>query len=206
MGRHFVLLSDHAAFQWLRRTPEPMAQMARWLTFMELFDFEVQHRPGARHGNADGLSRSPHIDGEDLQLRRSSGCMQLGSSTEATRSQAACSNGANGSQVELLQEAATQTMDVKGATMDVSASTLSALAPIFVPGLARAAASREQPIGSGAYDSGEASVSAGEKLHTEQLQDPDIGPVMRLRLQQTEAPSVEQLLTESEAAKILWSQ
>jgi hypothetical protein len=44
MGRHFVLRTDHAALQWLRRTLEPMAQLARWLTFIELFDFDIQHR------------------------------------------------------------------------------------------------------------------------------------------------------------------
>jgi hypothetical protein len=36
-----------------------MAQLARWLTFIELFDFDVQHRAGTGHGNADGLSRIP---------------------------------------------------------------------------------------------------------------------------------------------------
>ena len=28
LGRHFVIRTDHAALQWLRRTPEPMAQLA----------------------------------------------------------------------------------------------------------------------------------------------------------------------------------
>jgi len=36
-----------------------MAQLARWLTFIEQFDFDMLHRQGARHGNADGLSRKP---------------------------------------------------------------------------------------------------------------------------------------------------
>jgi len=29
LGRHFVIRTDRAALQWLRRTPEPMAQLAR---------------------------------------------------------------------------------------------------------------------------------------------------------------------------------
>ena len=36
-----------------------MPQLARWLTFIEQFDYEVVHRPGTKHGNADGLSRKP---------------------------------------------------------------------------------------------------------------------------------------------------
>ena len=55
-GRHFVIRTDHVALSWLRRTPEPMPQLARWLTFIEQFDYEVVHRPGTKHGNADGLS------------------------------------------------------------------------------------------------------------------------------------------------------
>ena len=59
LGRSLVIRTDHSALQWLRRTPEPMGQLARWLTFIEQFQFEVIHRPGVKHGNADGLSRRP---------------------------------------------------------------------------------------------------------------------------------------------------
>jgi len=34
-----------------------MPQLARWLTFIEEFDYEIVHRTGKRHLNADGLSR-----------------------------------------------------------------------------------------------------------------------------------------------------
>lgn len=57
LGRHFVIQTYHAALTWLRRTAEPMPQLARWLTFIEQFDYEIAHRPGTKHGNADGLSR-----------------------------------------------------------------------------------------------------------------------------------------------------
>ena len=57
LGRHFVIRTDHAALTWLRRTAKPMPQLARWLTFIEQFDYEIEHRPGTKHGNADGLSR-----------------------------------------------------------------------------------------------------------------------------------------------------
>ena len=39
-----------------------------------------------------------------------------------------------------------------------------------------------------------------------QLQDPDIGPILKLRLQQTNQPRPEEIFTESEAVKILWGQ
>jgi len=62
LGRHMVIRTDHAALSWLRRTPEPMPQLARWLTFIEEYDYEVQHREGKKHGNADGLSRRPRTE------------------------------------------------------------------------------------------------------------------------------------------------
>ena len=65
-GRHFVIRTDHAALSWLRRTPEPMPQLARWLTLIEQYDYEVVHRSGKKHGNADGLSRRPEATESDL--------------------------------------------------------------------------------------------------------------------------------------------
>jgi len=58
LGRSFVIRTDHAALQWLRRTPEPIGQQARWLEILEEFDFQIQHRPGMQHCYADSLSRS----------------------------------------------------------------------------------------------------------------------------------------------------
>jgi len=58
LGRKFLIRTDHAALQWLKRTPEPIGQQARWLEILEEFDFEIQHRAGSKHCNADSLSRS----------------------------------------------------------------------------------------------------------------------------------------------------
>ena len=70
-GRHFVIRTDHAALSWLRRTPEPMPQLARWLTFIEEFDYEVVHRKGRSHANADGLSRiGPNRPNEDIKPKK----------------------------------------------------------------------------------------------------------------------------------------
>ena len=39
-------------------------QMARWLEILGTYDFEVVHRPGTKHGNADALSRLTCSRGE----------------------------------------------------------------------------------------------------------------------------------------------
>ena len=38
---------------------EPEGQVARWLEILSEYNFQVLHRPGVQHGNADALSRSP---------------------------------------------------------------------------------------------------------------------------------------------------
>lgn len=60
LGHHFLLRTDHSALQWLRKTPVPIGQQARWLTVIEEFQFELKHRPGSAHRNADAMSRRPH--------------------------------------------------------------------------------------------------------------------------------------------------
>jgi hypothetical protein len=61
-GRHFKLIIDHAALKWLhtmRDTIEggPASRLMRWILKLAEYDFEVEHKAGAIHSDADGLSR-----------------------------------------------------------------------------------------------------------------------------------------------------
>ena len=58
-GRHFTIRTDHGSLRWLLRFKTPDGQMVRWLETLYIYDFEVQHRAGSAHGNADALSRRP---------------------------------------------------------------------------------------------------------------------------------------------------
>ena len=57
LGRKFLIRTDHAPLQWLYRTPEPIGQQGRWLDLLAEYEFDIQHRPGRVHNNADALSR-----------------------------------------------------------------------------------------------------------------------------------------------------
>ena len=63
-GNKFLIRTDHGALRWLMNFKNPEGQTARWLEVMGTYTFEIQHRPGTRHGNADGLSRRPCEDCE----------------------------------------------------------------------------------------------------------------------------------------------
>ena len=57
LGRKFLVRTDHSALRWVMSFKEPQDQMARWMEILSQFDFEIEHRPGKKHGNADALSR-----------------------------------------------------------------------------------------------------------------------------------------------------
>jgi len=58
-GQKFVLRTDHAALKWLLQFKEPEGQLARWIEQLQCYDFNIEHRKGTAHGNADALSRRP---------------------------------------------------------------------------------------------------------------------------------------------------
>ena len=60
--RPFLLRTDHGSLRWLMHFKNPESQIARWLSTLGELHFTVEHRPGAQHGNADGLSRQFDTD------------------------------------------------------------------------------------------------------------------------------------------------
>ena len=57
MGRRFLLRTDYGSLTWLRNFREPEGQLARWLERLEELEFDIVHRQGKKHTNADALSR-----------------------------------------------------------------------------------------------------------------------------------------------------
>jgi len=64
-GRSFRLRTHHASLIWLCRWAEPSSQVAQWLEILAEFSYRIEHWPGKKHGNADGLNR-----------RQADGCKQ----------------------------------------------------------------------------------------------------------------------------------
>ena len=60
-GRKFVLHTDHHSLKWLMSISDPSGRLARWSLLVQQYDFEIIHRQGAAHANADALSRRPYI-------------------------------------------------------------------------------------------------------------------------------------------------
>ena len=57
LGREFTLRTNHGSLTWLQSFKDPEGQLARWLEKLQQFSFNIAHRQGKSHRNADGLSR-----------------------------------------------------------------------------------------------------------------------------------------------------
>lgn len=61
-GRKFTIRTDHGSLRWLTNFKQLEGQFCRWVNVLENYDYEIVHRPGRAHGNADALSRLPCYD------------------------------------------------------------------------------------------------------------------------------------------------
>jgi hypothetical protein len=57
--RKFTLITDHCPLTWLKSIKEPKGRLARWLLTISEYDWQIRHKAGKHHRNADGLSRAP---------------------------------------------------------------------------------------------------------------------------------------------------
>ena len=73
LGRKFLVRTDNSAVRyWMRlqsSSYDAQGQTARWMVRLAAFDFDIKHRPGKQHGNADGMSRTPFLRCAQCELR-----------------------------------------------------------------------------------------------------------------------------------------
>jgi len=60
-GFHFNLVTDHQALRYLKSMKDPHGRIARWLMEMQIYDFDIDHKPGKLHIAPDALSRAPIV-------------------------------------------------------------------------------------------------------------------------------------------------
>ena len=97
LGRRFKLRTDHSSLQWLVNFRDPQGLLARWLEILADYQFDIVHRAGSAHGDADALSRVPQLTADVGCQTESSGTVTNGvtvcavGSEQATVSSWSCS-------------------------------------------------------------------------------------------------------------------
>ena len=71
LGRKFLIVTDHKALVSLlngnnKKNKTMFSRLTRWLNRLIPFDFQVEHKPAAKIGLADYLSRHPSLDAQPV--------------------------------------------------------------------------------------------------------------------------------------------
>ncbi|GBG80375.1 hypothetical protein CBR_g30743 [Chara braunii] len=59
LGRNFKIFSYHSTLQWMKSQGELNDKLARYIQFIDMFDFKLKHKKGCYNKVADTLSRKP---------------------------------------------------------------------------------------------------------------------------------------------------
>ncbi|KAG1072057.1 hypothetical protein G6F42_025954 [Rhizopus arrhizus] len=55
LGKKFTVITDHSALNGLLKTPNPTGIIARWITILSEYEFEIKYRPGRINENNWGM-------------------------------------------------------------------------------------------------------------------------------------------------------
>ena len=197
-GKKFLIRTDHGSLRWLMNFKTPEGQTARWLEVLGAFNFDIEHRPGRQHGNADGMSRIPcrqcgrsrSISGVDFESGVVSDQVRSGSDSEADDRQEVGSCQESHSLSEERSNKFVLTMSGKSVVDK----------PSSLVGKAQEKVSAEKP---------EAVWLHGwsyEQLREAQIQDNCVSKVLLWKEQDISRPSWKDISSESKSVKTLWAQ
>ena len=69
LSNQFKLYTDHQAMKYVINLRDPHGRIARWMSLLAEFNFEIVYRPGEKNANADYLSRPVQGKADVMVLR-----------------------------------------------------------------------------------------------------------------------------------------
>ena len=192
LGRTFTIRTDHSALSWLKKTPEPIGQNARWLEVLGEYSFIIKHRPGSQHGNADALSRHPCLNRPSCTACHPTRV----NSVELTRRQQEALSPVPSSKNDEPSD------PLAGRTDHLLNNDDTADQPVDVP----TTANKEQTVGVNVTETDVQINWTNIEVMIEQVQDLDIGFIRQLMVTCKEKPSWKAVETQSAEVKSLWSE
>ena len=179
LGRRFIVRSDHQALKWLFSLKEPKSRIARWIEMLSAYNFSVEFRPGVKHGNADGMSRCPDPqqcecdDDVPLKCGPCKKCISRSEQMQSSLQEHVEATRKVGQESTNLAEGE-HALDLIGLFLSYLLYFLSALHLVN-----SGDEERTERIARTSKVTSWAMTSSAKDLRKKQLDDPDIGPVLR---------------------------
>ena len=83
-GQKFRIVTDHAALKWLITVKNHhCARLTRWVLKLAEYEFEIEHKPGKKHVNADSSRHIASMRPEKVTLTEMSDLSEVGLTREA---------------------------------------------------------------------------------------------------------------------------
>jgi transposase InsO family protein len=189
-GQHFLVRTDNAAVSHLLTLSDSNEQIQRWQLFMSQFKFDLVHRPGHKHVNADSMSRMP--------------CLQCG------REEDPPTNPYHGKPRRLMKR---DDSDIQPCRHTVDSDNIIDNTVDELMLSCNTVTTRAQHAKQLAHNPQDAetvpkiNVAVPHQLLANlgntQLSDPDIAPIMQLKIQNVDYPTFRSISAESLGAKAL---
>lgn len=71
-GSSFTVITDHKPLLSLKKTPvdnDPTGRRSRWILELDVYDYNILHRNGEQHANADAMSRRPNTETQNKAVQ-----------------------------------------------------------------------------------------------------------------------------------------
>ena len=76
-GNTVRVITDHVALKWLLTQKSPRGRIARWIAYLQLFTYTIEHRSGSKHQNAECNMTRIHLISRIALRKHSFQCPRL---------------------------------------------------------------------------------------------------------------------------------
>ena len=193
-GQKFLIRTDNAAVSHLLTLTDAQEQIQRWQLFMSQFSFDIIHRPGRHHLNADFMSRVP--------------CQQCGRKDELPSEVNSSKSKGKPRRFRIKESVDVPPCPHTRYTDESLEDAVDTLMMECAVTTRSQAAKQQEKHGESEASDPSFEPSIGDlvplsEMHNLQISDPDISPILQLKLSGSDYPDYKSISGESLSAKAI---